>query len=305
MDLRQLRQFTVLAEELNFRRAALRLHISQPPLSAAIRRLEDELEVQLFDRNRHSVALTTAGEVLLAQTRNILSSVEDAVAHTRNAARGAVGVLRVSCIPSALLALMPLALRRFHELFPHVQVVVSEALSAAQVDQVQQEKVDLAILIPSTARKDTRLRTVPLRNEQFVLACPSDHKLASRKSVRIQDIDGHLLLHLHSPSQSPDFSGALLKAFEASDVHPTVIYSQDQWNISLLMVAGGFGLAIVPRPMQTYRLPGVSYVDLVHRAGKPVTYAIAAVMPAKKNTLAENFLEVLLQGKSSGEGAMV
>ena len=295
MDLRHLRQFTVLAEELNFRKAAHRLHISQPPLSAAIRRLEEELGVQLFDRSRHGVSLTTAGEVLLTQARKILGNAQDAIALTQTAARGGLGVLRVSCIPSMLLSLLPVALRRFHDAYPQVQVVVSEALSATQLDQVKQEKVDLAVLIPNTARREAQLRTVSIREERFVLACPSDHKLATRKTVRIQDIDGHLLLHLHSPAHSPDFSGALIKTFEASNVHPTVIYSQDQWAVSLLMVAGGFGLAIVPRPMQVMQMPGVAYVDLVHRVGKPVTYSIAAVMSAKsKNPLAENFLAALL-----------
>src|SRR5688572_20255363 len=128
MDLRQIRQFTVLAEELNYRRAAQRLHISQPPLSATIRRLEEELGVQLFDRNRHAVALTAAGEVFLDQARRILSQVQHAATLTKNAARGAVGVLRISCVPSALLALLPVTLRRFHEAYPQVQVVVSEAL---------------------------------------------------------------------------------------------------------------------------------------------------------------------------------
>lgn len=294
MDLRQLRQFTVLAEELNFRKAAQRLHISQPPLSAAIRRLEEGLGVQLFDRNRHAVALTTAGEVFLAQARRILGNVEDAVAHTRHAARGSVGVLRISCVPSALLALLPVALRRFHDAYPQVQVVVNEALSARQLEQVLQQKVDVAVLIPNAERNDPQLRLVALHDERFVLACPSDHPLARRKTVQVKDIDSGLLLHLHSPSQSPGFSGALMKAFEASEVHPTVIYNQDQWGVSLLMVAGGFGMAIVPRPMHAFRLPGVSYVDLVHKDKAPITYPIAAALPAlARNPAAENFLPIL------------
>jgi DNA-binding transcriptional LysR family regulator len=294
MDLRQIRQFTVLAEELNFRKAASRLHISQPPLSATIRKLEEQLDVRLFERNRHAVSLTTAGEVFLAQARKILAQVDDAVALTKNAARGGVGLLRVSCVPSALFALMPVALRRFHDAYPLVQVVATEALSARQLELVRQGKVDVAVLIPGAAEDHPHLRIVPLRDEHFVLACPSDHKLASRKTVRVQDIDSNLLLHLHTPSQSPGFSGALMKTFEESDTRPTVIYSHDEWGISLLMVAGGFGFAIVPRPMHVFGLPGVSYVELVHRNGTPVTYPIAAALPANaRDPIAENFLALL------------
>ena len=296
MELRQIRQFTVLAEELNFRRAAERLHISQPPLSATIRRLEDDLGVQLFERDRHKVSLTPAGEVFLSEARRLLNQVQDTTALVRSTAQGLSGVLRVSCIPSALLELMPGVLRRFHEAYPLVRVIVTRELSARQIEDVHQEKVDIAIVIPTADIDDARIRTSMLKQEQFSLACPVGHRLARVPSARLRDIEAEPLLSFFSLAASPGFSGPLMKAFKASAVQPRVVHDYAQWGTSLVMVAGGFGLAIVPKAMRAFSLKGLTYVDLVHEDGEPITYPIAAVLPAGRPAgVSENFLSVLLE----------
>lgn len=296
MDLRQIRQFIVLAEELNFRKAAERLHITQPPLSATIRRLEEDLQVQLFERTQHAVALTAAGHVFLGEARRVLGHVQEAVAVTRNTAQGFTGTLRVSCVPSALLDLLPAALRSFHKKYPLVRVVVSRELSTKQREEVQQERVDVAILIPDANFDDDRLALTHLRDEHFVLACPSDHRLAAQPTARIQEIDVDPLLSFFSLAESPGFLGPLMKAFKASDFHPNVIHDHAQWGTSLVMVAGGFGLAIVPRPMGLFPLSGVSYVELVHDDGEPITYPVAAAVSTKRrNPVAENFVATLAE----------
>ncbi|WP_076997345.1 LysR family transcriptional regulator [Variovorax sp. KK3] len=296
MDLRQIRQFAVLAEELNFRKAAERLHISQPPLSATIRRLEESLGVQLFDRDRHNVKLTLAGQVFHNEARRILGQVHEAVALTRNTALGISGVLRVSCVPSAFLDLLPAALQRFHEAYPEVRVIVTRELSSKQLDDVSREKVDVAILIPNDTLDAGQLKTDPLRHERFILAVPSAHRLAAEKSVRVADIVSDPLLAFFSLSDSPGFSGPLLRAFKESALNPNLMYDQTQWVTNLVMVAGGFGLAIVPRPMRTFQLSGISYIDLVHDDGSPITYPVAAVRKKNSgNAIAENFVAIVAE----------
>lgn len=294
MDLRQIRQFTVLAEELNFRRAAERLHISQPPLSATIRRLEETLGAQLFERDRHTVKLTMAGEVFVVEARRILGQVEEAVTLTRNTSLGISGVLRVSCVPSAFLDLLPNALRRFHTAYPQVKVIVTRELSAKQLDDIHREKVDVAILIPSGDRMDGRLRVAALRPERFALAVPAEHRLAKAGCARIQDIADDPLLAFFSLTDSPGFSGPLLQEFKASALHPQLMYDQSQWGTNLVMVAGGFGLAVVPRPMRAFQLQGIAYVDLVHEDGTPITYPVAAVsLRSARSAMIDNFIAIV------------
>lgn len=296
MDLRQIRQFAVLAEELNFRKAAERLHISQPPLSATIQRLEESLGVQLFDRDRHTVKLTMAGQVFFIEARRILGQVHEAVALTRNTARGLSGVLRVSCVPSAFLDLLPAALQRFHSAYPEVRVIVTRELTSKQLEDVHREKVDVAILIPDDSLDVDRLQVGQLRKERFVLAVPSAHRLAQERSARMQDIVDDPLLAFFSLSDSPGFSGPLLKAFKASALNPNLMYDQTQWATNLVMVAGGFGLAIVPRPMRAFQLGGISYVDLVHDDGSPITYPVAAVrLKSICNVIADNFVAIVAE----------
>jgi len=122
MDLRQLRQFVVLATELNYRKAAERLNMTQPPLSIAIKRLEADLEVRLFERDRLGVRLTTAGGVFLGEAKRLLDGAEAAIKATRDADQGRVGSLRVCAVPSASLELLPALLHRFAARFPSVRL---------------------------------------------------------------------------------------------------------------------------------------------------------------------------------------
>lgn len=294
MDLRQLRQFVVVAEELSFRRAAERLHISQPPLSATIRRLEEQLAVRLFERDRHRVTLTASGAVLLQEARRLLTDVDDIVELTRKAANGSHGVLRVSCVPSAWLDLLPEALRRFHYLYPLVRVVATRELSAKQLESVVQGKVDVAILIPTAARQFEELRFLPLKAERLMLACPCDHRLSSGASVRLRDIHPDSVISFFSMAESPGYTGALMKAFESAGFEPRLVHDYSQWGTSLIMVAAGFGLAIVPRSMRALQIRGITYVDLVHEGGAPLDYPISAVASARyQNPVVDNFIRVL------------
>jgi DNA-binding transcriptional LysR family regulator len=294
MDLRQLRQFVVVAEELSFRRAAERLHISQPPLSATIRRLEEHLAVRLFERDRHRVTLTASGVVLLEEARRLLSDVGNVMELTRKAAEGSHGVLRVSCVPSALLDLLPEALREFHRLYPLVRVVVTRELSSKQLESVAQSKVDVAILIPTPTRQFEELRLLPLKVERLMLACPCDHRLAGGSAVNVRDIHPDPVISFFSLAESPGYAGALMKAFESSGFQPQLVHDYSQWGTSLVMVAAGFGLAIVPRSMGALQIKGIAYVELVHESGAPIEYPIAVATSAHhRNPVIDNFLRVV------------
>jgi len=300
MDLRQIRQFVAVAEHLHFRKAAEALYMSQPPLSTAIRRLEQSLEVELFERNRQSVRLTPAGTVLLAQSRRLLAMMEETVALTREAAKGNVGQLRLSCVPSAMLDFVPARLREFHLAYPGVRISIHESLSARLLEEVRQDKADLAILIPDPSHQLAGLNLTPLRDEYFVLACPSGHRLAASPGVHIGEIGNEPLMSFFSLAESPGFSGPLLRAFSQAGVTPNVERGYEHWSATRVLVAAGLGLAIVPRPMRALGSDSIAFVPLLNDDGSPLTYPIAAAMRVDcRNIAARDFCRLLAESSGS------
>src|SRR3954469_22848658 len=146
MELRQLRYFVAVAEELSFTRAAARLHIAQPALSVQVRRLEDELGVALLDRSRRAVALTDAGALMLAEARSLLGTLDQTVELVRRTASGEVGRLAIGFVPSASNVALPPLLRRFRSIAPDVAVHLREMAPDDLVRALHEEGIDVAFL---------------------------------------------------------------------------------------------------------------------------------------------------------------
>jgi transcriptional regulator, LysR family len=142
IDLRLLRQFVAVAEELHFHRAAARLHMSQPPLTAAIRRLEDELGSELIVRGNRTLGLTVAGHTLLVEARVTLQQAEQALQRTREAAAGQSGSLQVGYVGSALYGRLPGLIRRFRQQYPQVRLHLQEATSRQQQLWLREQRID-------------------------------------------------------------------------------------------------------------------------------------------------------------------
>src|SRR5881275_1522994 len=160
MELRHLRYFVAVAEELHFRRAAERLHMSQPPLSQQIRRLEDEVGATLFVRNQRRVELTAAGQAYLARARDILAAVEDAAREARRVQRGEVGRLDVGFVGSAMYSVVPELLRAFRERFPDVGLRLRELGTAEQLRRLEDGRLDVGFLRPPGGRPGLSIETV-------------------------------------------------------------------------------------------------------------------------------------------------
>ena len=147
MDFRQIKQFVVLATELNYQ-AAERLHMTQPPLSIAIKRLETEIGAELFERDRQGVRLTVAGIAFLDEARRLLDGAESALQAARDAAQGRVGALRICSVPSAALNLLPRILPAFSQRFPQVRLRLSSGSTVGILAQLQRGELDAALLVP-------------------------------------------------------------------------------------------------------------------------------------------------------------
>src|SRR5437762_4036348 len=182
MELRQIRYFVAVAEELHFRRAAAHLHISQPPLSHQINQLEQELGCRLLLRTRRRVELTDAGRAFLRDARAVLQEVDSAVDTARRIDSGQTGHLRISFVGSALLSIVPTAVQRFRATRPDVEIELRERPTADQLRAVAEGAVDVGLIRPPVQPSD-QLRVERVMREQTVAAVPADHPLAALTRV--------------------------------------------------------------------------------------------------------------------------
>lgn len=260
MDLRQLRYFAVVAEELHFGRAADRLHMAQPPLSQAIRRLEAELGVELLARTTRRVALTAAGRAYLERARRILDEVEEATQFARLTAAGAVGHVAIGCVGSATYSLLPALSRRLAQELPGVDFSFrGEMLVPDQVEAVRSGAIDVALLRPPVTDPALALHT--LRRDRLVVAVPTDHRLARRRRIEVSDLaDADLIVH--SADRRSVMYGVVLRLLHDAGIEPRIRHEVGETSTLVTLVAGGRGVAVVPEPVTALSLHGATYRPL-------------------------------------------
>lgn len=277
MELRQLRYFVAVAEERHFGRAAARLHMAQPPLSQAIRRLEASLGVELLHRTTRRVELTEAGRAYLGRARAILADLDDAGHEARRVAAGAVGHLTIGCVGSVTYSLLPALGRHLAVELPGVDFAFrGEMLAPDQVEALRAGAIDVALLRPPVP--DPSLTVVPLRRDRLVVAVPADHPLAGRARVRVADLRQAPLI-VHSADRRSVMYDVVLGLFRDAGLDPHVRHEVGETSTLITLVAGGLGVAVVPEPVTALALDGVAYRPLVrpaagvdlalaHRAGR-------------------------------------
>lgn len=263
-ELRQLRHFVTVAEELHFGRAARRLHMTQPPLSQSIANLEELLGAPLFVRNRRMVGLTAAGTALLPEARRILEEAGALPELVRRAASGEAGRLALSFVSTAGLGILPDVLRRYRAAFPGVRLVLQEATSDVQFDELVSGRIDAGFVIPlqpgaPDIMADSALDYFKMVEEPLVLCAPSGLP-ALRKTgpVRLADLPP-LPLVIFPRAVAPSLHDAILAAFRTAGVLPTIGQEAIQMQTIVSLVSGGMGLALVPQSVSNLMRPGVEY----------------------------------------------
>ena len=260
MELRHLRYFRAVAEELHFGRAARRLLIAQPPLSQQIRQLERELGVELLIRSTRHVALTPAGQAFHARAIAILDAVDDAADLARRVADGTTGRLTIGCVGSATYSVLPRLVRALGELLPDVDVRVrGEMLAPAQLAALAAGEIDLALLRPPVI--DPGLCTEIIRRDSLLVALPEGHRLSKRKALAIGDLREEDLVAHAGGGRSVM---ALLLATLCADAGftPRVRHEVEETSTLVTLVAAGLGAAIVPAPTSALDIAGVVYRPL-------------------------------------------
>lgn len=275
MELRHLRYFRAVAEERHFGRAAERLHMAQPPLSQQIRQLEAELGVTLLDRNTRKVELTPAGAAYLERVRVILAEVDEAAARAQRVAAGMEGRLVVGCVGSATYSLLPTFARAVREALPGIDLAFrGEMLVPDQVAALAAGRIDLALLRPPV--DDPALQVSLLRRDRLIVALPEGHRLVSRARLRIRDLrDEDLIVHAsHGRSVR---HGTVEELCREAGFVPRVRHEVAETSTLVTLVAAGLGAAVVPEPVSSLGIPGVTYRPL---SGSDIHVDLAAAVRA-------------------------
>ena len=299
MELRHLRYFRAVAEELHFGRAAERLHIAQPPLSQQIRQLERELGVDLFTRSTRKVELTEAGVAYAKRVDAILEAVDDAGHQAQRVASGLEGHLTIGCVGSATYSVLPQLVRALRDELPHVDVGVrGEMLAPAQLVALEAGTIDLALLRPPIDHPG--IQTTTIRRDRLIAVLPADHRLAAADRLRVAELRGEdFIAHV---GQGLSVMGGVVAALcAAAGFAPRIRHEVQETSTLVTLVAAGLGVAIVPEPTSALDIAGLRYVPLT-----PASLGIdlvAATPTHAVSAAAERAVAVLHEMTASAAGS--
>jgi len=263
-DLRQLRYFVAVAERLHFGRAAEALHISQPPLSRAIRALEDELGMPLFQRTRRRVELTPQGARLLEEARRVTGQLERTVHELRAMATGGHGRLRIGFVSLADYGVLPGLLKAYKNAQPGVRLALREMLSPEQAAALAAGELDFGLLLPPVAGA-ARLEHLIVQRERFVLALPTRHRLAARGGkLQLREMTGEPFVTI--PRQiAPRLYDIVAQLAAQAGISLNVAQEAIQMQTVVSLVSSGLGAAVVPASVANLGRRGVVYRELADR----------------------------------------
>ncbi|ABC38632.1 LysR family transcriptional regulator [Burkholderia thailandensis] len=298
MDLKQLRYFVAVAEELHFGRAAKRLFISQPALSFDIRKFEDELGVQLFARTSKSVALTNAGEVLLGEARRLLLQAQEAQRLTIRSASGLAGRLKVGFVNSMLYRGLPSAVRRFEADYPNVEVVLKEMNTHEQVQAILRGQIDVGYAHWGTFPPEISADTI--FSEPFLCCLPAAHRLARRRRVDLAAL-AHEPFILFPRDAAPHYHDLIIAQCVSAGFSPQIRHEARLWQTVLTMVEFEMGVALVPSVLRQVRSERLRYLPLAGDALESRTLRLRR--SDEREPVAERFGEYLDDGIRRLRGA--
>jgi DNA-binding transcriptional LysR family regulator len=261
VELRQIRSFLSIAETLHFGRTAELIHISQPALSLQIRGLEEELGVQLFERNRRKTTLTAAGLAFRGDAAAALSQLDQAIRKSRLAANGKLGLLRIGFISTAGNEIVPKIVRRFRELNPEVEFSLRSIPTAPQLRMLKAGALDFGFLrLPIGEHSGLEVLTV--HREPFVFVVPSSHKLAKRKRVRLREVSGENFV-MYQRAYAPGFHDLILGMLRDAGTVPSISQSAAEIATLISLVDAEIGIAILPASAMKHSVASVVACDIV------------------------------------------
>lgn len=301
MELRHLRYFVKVAEELHFGRAAERLGIAQPPLSQQIKALEQEVGVRLLLRTKRRVELTGAGAVFLDEARKILAQADQAVHVAQRAARGETGRLEVGFVGSVVFGKVPSIFHLMRLRYPDVSLVLQDLTTEEQVEALKSYRLDVGLVRPPVFAAGSLAIRI-LWREPLLVVLPKTHRLAGQKRIALESLAGESFLQVPRHF-GPGFYDQFIRICAQAGFAPKVVQEARTVPTIVSLIAGGMGVSIAPASLRNLRRKGVVYRSF--RPPVPTTDLAAIWRPEDKSPALHSFLEILwqaarLEGPDSG-----
>lgn len=294
MELRHLRYFVTVAEELHFGRAATRLNMAQPPLSQQIRQLENELGVPLFYRTKHRVQVTDAGRAFLDHAYQILEQVKIASDTARRVDRGETGQLHIGFTGTVMYDIFPQILQSYRAKFPSVHVVLHQLSTMDQVKALEEKKIQIGVLV--TPVESTSLHFQVIHRQPFVIALPATHPLAFIDSpCNVSELAKELFI-MTPRKTGPSYYDLFISICYQAGFSPQVTLEAGELQTVVSLVAAGVGVALVPYSAKKLQINGVVYREIEetgltvetsmawnHDEKSPVVHSFLTLMESLKN----------------------
>ncbi|HVZ45235.1 MAG TPA: LysR family transcriptional regulator [Ramlibacter sp.] len=293
MNLRQVGQFLAVAETLNFRKAAERLHMAQPPLSVSIKRMEEDLGSALFLRQRRGLRLTAAGEAILAHARQIAFHSEELRKAAADAADGIGGVLRVGFIGSATYRLFPRVLPAFRTRYPRVTLDLRERTTREILREIEAGVLDVG-LVRYPVIEDTSADLLPVEHDQLVAVMPSGSRLATRRRLQLKDLE-HEPFVAYAGTAALNLRAQVLSACQAAGFTPAIAQEAVQVQTILSLVESGLGVALVPSSCQSQASRSLVFRALTGSGDRLAVAIAVATHPTTEPPAARRFRELLVE----------
>lgn len=266
IELRQLRYFLAVAEEMHFGRAAKKLHMTQPPLSQTIQSLEAALGTPLFTRSTRSIALTPAGTALIPEARKLLAQTQSLPLLAQRAASGETGHLSLAFVSIADYSVLPPYLRQFRESHHDVSIELREATSDLQLNLLENSEIDAGLLIPPIPDKlAATLNYQKVLSENLILALPEAYAKRENPSMLASYKD--LPLIIFPRKIAPALYDTIFACFRSAGLTPEIGQEAIQMQTIIGLVSAGMGVALVPQSVSNLKRPGVVYQSLTELAG--------------------------------------
>ena len=258
MELRHLRYFIAVAEELNFTRAAEKLHIAQPPLSQQIQQLEAQLGFQLFYRTKRTVMLTEAGQVFFEESQKILLQLDRAIQLGQQTSRGELGQLTIGFVSSASHNVVPAILQAFRTFHPAVKLQLREMTTNDQLQRLQEGQIDIGFIRPPVT---DGINSEIVFREPLIVALPQSHPMAQSDRVELRSLSTEPFI-LFPRSLAPGLYDSIISFCSQAGFSPIAAQEALQMQTIVSLVAAEMGVAIVPESMQNFQRRGVVYKRL-------------------------------------------
>lgn len=285
IELRHIKYFLAVAEELHFRKAADRLYISQPGLSRQIKQMESELGIQLFERHNRKVSLTQAGIYLRDEYRNIIKTMEKVINHAQLLDKGKEGELKIGYIGSAMHNIIPKFLLAIKEQFPNIYVTLQEMDNQVQTSKILVQDIDIGFVRMDRVPRGVEIR--PIHEETFSLVLPKNHNINASNFKSLAQLKDEPFI-MFDASYSPSYYEKVMQIFDEAGFSPIISHKSVKANTIYRLIENNLGAAIVPTSLQQGYALDIQFIELTgieHRTTLQVVWSKSNQNPVLENVL--------------------